>query len=165
MDILAPCLAATSTQDSSHSSPTKSGCSSLPKPDPPGALAPMLPKIRPFQPPRWSPTCAGMSLRTRAGLTQTFWEGSCVELSKKCAQLALLGAPASLRATANASLRATSQNSHTPHTLTHHLGPLQTHHLGPPMLLLLQNSNESEWWAGCRGGKRSFYPWYYFIMT
>ena len=35
----------------------------------------------------------------------------------------------------------------------HHLGPHPTHHLGPHLLILLQNPNESEWWAGCRGGK------------
>ena len=35
---------------------------------PPGALAPMLPAIRPFQPPRWSQTCAGMSPRTSSCL-------------------------------------------------------------------------------------------------
>ena len=47
--------------------PPKPRCSSLPKPLP-GALAPMLPAIRPFQPPRWSQTCAGMSPRTSSCL-------------------------------------------------------------------------------------------------
>ena len=65
----------------------------------------------------------------------------------------------------------------------HHLGHPQTHHLGhptefthsphfdaslrpppnaslrPPMLILLTASTESDWWAGCRGGTGSFYPW------